>query len=273
MTETRIGSDGLLEVKQDSLDAWVKAVVPLLVDGGWPIVLATAQATILNALKTNTDTLPLVSTRIQDLRTDVGLVRTLVQAINDVSLQAIGLDLSNTRASTSNIEVDVDTIRLALAGATSINALLQAANESLDTCEAKTTQIKTDTASLVVALAEVKTVLDQIQLNQNRRITTSPTITNLTLATANQQATYNIPAGTKRYSFKCRGDSSDVIGDIRYSWIINKVAPSGGGAGVDSYDILSSTSEEVSDDFFNSVTPIYFASATAGVVLSIRTWA
>ncbi|MBW4514584.1 MAG: hypothetical protein KME11_05105 [Timaviella obliquedivisa GSE-PSE-MK23-08B] len=108
-----------------------------------------------------------------------------------------------------------------------------------------------------------------LQSMRDTAIATSPAITNLTLVNANTQYAYTFQAGTKRYAFKCRADAAknDPIADVRYSWFTGMVA-----TGINSYDVLPASSEELSQDYFEDDKVIYFSSAIAGTVLTIREW-
>ncbi|NJR40724.1 MAG: hypothetical protein HC781_20190 [Leptolyngbyaceae cyanobacterium CSU_1_4] len=126
--------------------------------------------------------------------------------------------------------------------------------------------------SATLTNASTNAILDQtatLQSLKDASVIELPIITNLTLTNANTQYAYTFPAGTKRYAFKCRADTvkNDPIADVRYSWITGKVA-----TGVGNYDILSAGAEELSQDYFESDKTIYFSSAIAATVLTIREW-
>ncbi len=84
----------------------------------------------------------------------------------------------------------------------------------------------------------------------------------LTLTNANTQYTQTLPAATKRFEFKCRS-----LVDIRFAFETGKVATP-----TDPYQTLKAGTAYDSGSVKMTSPVLYFASATAGVVVEILAW-
>lgn len=91
---------------------------------------------------------------------------------------------------------------------------------------------------------------------------TTVTEYNLTLTGANTEYSQALPAGTRKVCFRCR-----TAYDVRYAWVTGKVA-----APAAPYQTLRASAEYAMDGIKLASATIYFASATAGVVMEIEAW-
>lgn len=97
--------------------------------------------------------------------------------------------------------------------------------------------------------------------NQQPPVTT-PTVYNVTLATADTEYSQALPANTREFRFRCR-----TLYDVRFAWVADKVAtpivpyltlPAGGDYFSDWNNLASQT--------------LFLASSTAGVIIEIEVW-
>jgi hypothetical protein len=261
MAETRANPiTGQLEVKHPDLNLWVQAIAPLLIQGGWNVSLSDAQAALLTAISQDVDGLPDILAAIIAGNTALGTLNTQLGDIKDNELGDVKTQLANLLLSLP-VKAEVTDIRNALTGATSVNALLS-------------TISTTKFSDLATRLDTLSTAIASLQTELIKAIPSSSAIVNQVLTLANTEYVYTIPAGTKRLTFKCRGDAarSDVMADIRYSWISGKVAGGVAGIGTDSYDVLPYGAEETADQYFAVDRSLYLASSVANITLSIRRW-
>ena len=91
----------------------------------------------------------------------------------------------------------------------------------------------------------------------------SPTLYALTLTTINTEYSQAIIANARKLAFRCRSQS-----DIRYAFVTGKVATP-----TDPYSTLRSNTEYWIDFIKMAALTVYFASATAGVIVEIEAWA
>ena len=87
-----------------------------------------------------------------------------------------------------------------------------------------------------------------------------PTIANVSLATADTEGSYAIPAGTKRIKFKLRA----LNALLKYSFV-------SGESGTTYVTVPYGDIEEINDASLGGKT-IYFQSPTASQTVEIRTW-
>lgn len=91
---------------------------------------------------------------------------------------------------------------------------------------------------------------------------TTPTVYNLTLTSANTEYSQALPANTREFRFRCR-----TIFDVRYAYVTGKVATP-----TSPYLTLPAGSDFWSDWTNLPSTTLYFASSTAGVIMEIEAW-
>lgn len=98
-------------------------------------------------------------------------------------------------------------------------------------------------------------------VNQQPPVTTS-TVYNTTLTNANTEYSQALPTNTREFRFICR-----TLFDVRYAFITGKVATP-----TAPYLTLPAGMEYSSDNDNFASTTIYFASATAGVIVELETY-
>lgn len=90
----------------------------------------------------------------------------------------------------------------------------------------------------------------------------TPTLYNVTLATANTEYSQALPANCRRVFFKCRTSK-----DIRWAWVTGKVATP-----TAPYMTLNANSTYSSDDVNIASGTLYLASPSNNVVVEIECW-
>jgi hypothetical protein len=233
---TRINpTTGQLEAFIDDLNGYVAMMVPALVRGGYTVKLTNQQIALIEAIAES------------------------VQALQQ-SVQADGALLQSNAAILQSIQL----LRQQDLGGISEKLDLLGGIEEIG-------------QGLTALGAKIDAVVEAIEANPgggNQPLYGTQTIQTVTLTNPNIQYTVTIPAGTVRYAFTCRDDETkgDAVGDVRFAWVANKVAPATGGLGVDDYEVLKPTQEESADQYFDTETTLYLASETPGVVVSFRSW-
>lgn len=91
---------------------------------------------------------------------------------------------------------------------------------------------------------------------------TTPTVYNITLTSADTEYSQALPTNTREFRFRCRTSY-----DVRFAWVTGKVA-----APVAPYLTLPAGTDYFSDYNKLSSKTIYFASSTAGVVVEMETY-
>jgi hypothetical protein len=243
-----------LEILHPELQIWVQAIALLQVQDGLGTKLVSEQAEVLNQISTRTQSL---------ISLDTKLASTLAE------VQQLKSQLVEITSGTNHLGNLLSTAGFAVAEIKVLQSLLTSGSlltKVIDIYEA----ISRQAATLTLLQSSVTAVTAELK----KTTTTTPAIANLTLVEANTQYQYSFPAGTKRYAFKCRMDKArgDKAGDLRYSWVPDKVAPVGGGTGVDNYDVLAIGVEESDTTYFADGATLYFASDEPGAIVSIRRW-
>jgi len=95
-------------------------------------------------------------------------------------------------------------------------------------------------------------------------IPTTPNEYNVTLTNADTEYSQALPANCRKLIFRCRTTTADV----RYAWATGKVATP-----TAPYQTLRASAEYAVDSVEMGSATIYFASATAGVVMEVEAWA
>jgi hypothetical protein len=93
----------------------------------------------------------------------------------------------------------------------------------------------------------------------------TPTLQAITLTNANTEYHAHLPAGCRKFAFRCRS-----LYDVRFAFATDLVHDS-----TDPYQTLPAGRSYVSPDVaLGSATEVtvYFASATAGVVMEVEAW-
>lgn len=273
MTETRILTDGTLQVKHADLNGWLNLIAPILVENGWLVALAAPQAEILSNLNASAGQLPAISTRLLDMRADLAALRLLVDEFSQIKAADMLIKLAAISTASTASTIQIDAIAQLLQGP-SIPGGLQAIQSKILDYSNPLLLLNQDLDAILAAVNGLGASINGITVAQNRLISNTPTIQNVQLITADQQYSVMLPSGTKRFAFKCRGDAGDVMASVRYAWQPGKAAPAtGAGAGIDSYDVLAPGMElEESSVSLTSDTLLYFASNMPNVMMSIRRW-
>jgi hypothetical protein len=217
------------------LNGYAPLVIPAIIKGGYTVRLNVDQAVQLTAL---------VNSLAQLIDT---------QAAPSQTLSGLLDALTNLRSQVLNQQLEA--LNLIASGPPGGDSLA----ESL--------------TAIANKLNEVKTAIDGIQ-SGGGLIAGVQSIQHIPMAAANTQYEATIPAGTARYSIECRDDVArgDATGAIRAAFTNNKVAPVGGGVGVDSYVLVNSEQVDTVDQFFAKDTQIYFAGEMPGMTVVLRRW-
>ena len=97
---------------------------------------------------------------------------------------------------------------------------------------------------------------------QNPPVTTS-TIYNVTLTSADTEYSQALPANTREFRFRCRTSFA-----VRFAFVTGKVATP-----TAPYATLPKGADYWSDNLNLASTTLYLASAEAGVIVELETWA
>ncbi len=263
--QTRVNPNtGRLEILQEDLSAWVEAMVPLLIDEGYPVALVPEQRQILRTIESQLSALAVIPDRVNAARGDLASVIASLQGLD-------GLEISNQIGKLANLP-DIKSNVISIQGSaqdikSNLNGLgtrFDLLGNKIDLLDGMLNQaLNTHISAL---LSQIKSLLAYPPQ--------SSVINNLLLAVANQQYTYTLPIGTRRFAVKCRGDSTDSVADVRYAWATGKVAPSTGvGPGTSDYDVLAAGIElEEGNIVLGAESLIYFASNMPNVMMTIRRW-
>ena len=95
-----------------------------------------------------------------------------------------------------------------------------------------------------------------------------PTVSSLTLTTANTEYSIAIPQSTKQLVFQCQPDSNGIQRDLRYAFVTGKVAT----PTAPYMTLLSGQVFEMSTLNMNSGLTLYLASGTSSVVVQLEFW-
>lgn len=235
MTTTRLNDSRQIEVLIESLEGYALMVVPAIADGGYTVKLSPDQIASIGEI--------------------LGQLQGLGTALSDSGELAERLNgLTSKLDSVKSAELAEIITRLG--ALTSLGAIAQSSGE------------------ILTAISDLTEAIGNI-VGGGGVSAGVQSIGSVALVNANQQYSYTMPAGTVRYAFSCRGDETrnDPIGTVRFAWAPNKVAPAGGGLGVDEYEILLPENEESADQVFASAGTLYLAGDTPGIVVNVRRWA
>ena len=292
-----------MEILHPDLQQWVLAVAPLLVTGGAPVALIETQRALISTLVDRAAALPTLDTKVQDLKSAVETMGLRVESLDTLKLVTVINRLTALEAALNTTRDNSEALKTSMAGVRTINtilatidgkvvdyttllaaisakildysALLTAINNQVAAVNTKLDTVNTKIDTVNTKIDTVNTNLGTVQTLLLRGFKNTPAIGTLALVTANTQYSFNLPAGTKRYAFKCRGDSAmgDVTANVRYAWATGLVAPAtGAGNPTTNYNVLAAGAEEAADDFFAAQQTIFFASDLDGVTLAVRTW-
>lgn len=128
----------------------------------------------------------------------------------------------------------------------------------------KTIQNAANLATLKADMATAKA--DIATLKGAQTLDATPTTAVVTLTSANTEYTYEFPAGTRRYALRARDGSSS--NHYRWAWVTGKVATP-----TDPYFKVPADVAEFQAGVDVGGDTIYLASATAGMVIQIESWA